>query len=100
MAEKSPELDPYGRELERRRALEEWEARKRTEAKHKEGQKKQAELAAYLKRRGEEWAATTGEQPTLDDLAVWRREFMAEKENEYQREQQKKLQEAERLYDF
>lgn len=100
MAEKSPELDPYGRELERRRALEEWEARKRAEAKHLEGEKKQAELAAYLKRRGKEWMATTGEQPTLDDLATWRREYMAEKENEYQRAQQQKMDEAMKNYNF
>jgi hypothetical protein len=100
MAEKSPEHDPYRHELEMLRKREEWEARKRAEAKHLEGEKKRAELASYLERRGEEWAATTGEQPTLDDLAAWRREYMAEKENEYQRERQKKLEEAERLSGF
>jgi hypothetical protein len=95
MAEKSPEHDSYGHELERRRALEEWEARKRAEAKHLEAEKKQAALAAYLERRGEEWMATTGEQPTLNDLATWRREYMDKVEAAYQQERQKKLQEAE-----
>jgi hypothetical protein len=100
MAEKRPELDSYGRELEMQRKREGWEARKRAEAEHNESQEKQAELAAYLKRRGKAWMATTGEQPTLDDLATWRREYMGNIEAEYQQEQQKKLQEAERLYGF
>jgi hypothetical protein len=95
-----PNPDPYGYELQKRAALEEWEARKRAEAEHQESQKKQAELAAYLKRRGAEWASTTGERPTLDDLATWRREYMAEKENEYQREQQKKMDKAMENYNF
>jgi hypothetical protein len=92
--------DPYGRTLELQRKRKEWEAARRAEAKHKEGEKKQAELAGYLKRRGEEWTATTGEKPTLNDLAAWRREYMDEVEAEYQRERQKKLQEAERFYRF
>jgi hypothetical protein len=94
MAEISPERDPYGHALEMRQRREQWEARRRAEAEHQESQKKQAELAAYLKRRGEDYLNHTGEQPTLDDLAAWRREYMAEKENEYQQERQKKIDSA------
>jgi hypothetical protein len=86
--------DPYGHALEKRAALEEWETRKRAEAAHKQREQKQAELAAYLKRRGEDYMDHAGEKPTLDDLAAWRREYMAEKENEYRRERQKKIDSA------
>jgi hypothetical protein len=100
VTEKGPEPGSYGHELEMQRQRAQWDQERRERKAQQEREQKQARLQAYLKRRGEEWASTTGEKPSPDDLATWRREYMAEKENEYQREQQKKLQEAERLYGF
>jgi hypothetical protein len=92
--------DVYGRTLELQRKREEWEARKRAEAKHKEGEKKQAALESYLKRRGEDYMDHAGEQPTREDLAQWRAEYMDQIEREYQAEREAKLKAAEAEYPF
>jgi 5'-deoxynucleotidase YfbR-like HD superfamily hydrolase len=100
MAEKSSELDPYGHHLEMQRKREEWAAEKERKAEEEDRARKQAALEAYLLRRGEEWASATGEQPSLNDLATWRREYMGKIETEYQREQQKKMDKAMENYNF
>jgi hypothetical protein len=53
-----------------------------------------------LKRRGEDYMNHTGERPTLDDLAAWRREYMGRVEAEYQQERRKKLDKAMENYNF
>ncbi len=100
MAEKSPELDPYAHELEMRQQRQQWEERRRAESEQRRREALQEELAGYLRRRSRDWADLTGSEPGAEDLRRWQQEFAERRENEYQRERQKKLQEAERLSGF
>jgi hypothetical protein len=98
--QRQPWIEEELRREENRRKRAEWERRRKAEAEQREREQKQSELAAYLRRRGEDYMDHTGEKPTLDDLAAWRREYMDKKEAEYQAERASKLKAAEAEYGF
>jgi hypothetical protein len=93
-----PRDDTYGRELEKRRQLEEWQARKKVEADQRVRLQKQAELQAYLQRREEDWRDHTGSQPPADVMAQWRQQYLDGLVAKRERERASKLSEAYREF--
>ncbi len=94
--------DSYADELERRKQLDAWKARKRAEAEARDRAQKQADLEAYLKRRADAWVATVGSTEGLnEELPRWRRQYLDTREAEAQAEREAKLAQAEaEHYDF
>jgi hypothetical protein len=89
------DLDPYGRELEKQRALAEWKAQKKAQAEQQEREQKQARLQAYLKRRGEAYLDHTGSLPPQHILEGWQMDYLSEVEAAEQRKREAKLAAAE-----
>ena len=83
--------DPYADELEKRQALEQWEARKKAEAEAKDRQQKQATLEHYLQERAGTHLDHTGTPPTTATLERWREEYVDEQARQREAEKQAKL---------
>jgi hypothetical protein len=88
----SGQTDLYADKLERDRQLAEWKAQKKAEKEQKEREQKQAELEGYLRRRSEEWIATTGSTDGLgEQLQRWRQQYIDGREAAYQAEREARL---------
>jgi hypothetical protein len=94
--------DKYAEKLENERRLQEWRANKKREAEERERAEKQSALEAYLRRRSEEWVATTGSTDGLNEaLARWRAAYLDAREAEAEAERQAKIAAVTREhYDF
>ena len=95
------QTDPYAHHLEMSQRRDAWFAEKKRKAEEAERAAKQAELEAYLRRRAEEWEASTGSTDGLSQmLPRWREQFIESKVSQQEAERQRKLDEAAAQYPY
>ena len=86
--------DPYADELEKRRQLAEWKAKKKHEAEEAERQRKRGDLEAHLAERARVFYDHTGTTPSTSLLADWQRQYIDAKVAEQEAEKEARLAEA------
>ena len=72
----SGQTDSYADELERRKQLAEWKARKKAEKEEAERQQKRAALEAHLAERARTYFDHTGSTPATAVLERWQQEYL------------------------
>jgi hypothetical protein len=98
--QKDPRIaeEMYQHELRQKRAA--WEQERRERKGQQEREQKQAELQGYLARRSRDFLDHAGEEPTREDLARWRAEYLDELEAEEQRKRKAAIAEYDRDMGF
>jgi hypothetical protein len=88
---KDPRIEQDLRQEEMRQQRRRWEQEQRERKASEERREKQLALQSYLQRRGRDFMDYAGEEPTREDLARWRAEYLDELERKHQTEREAKL---------
>ena len=94
------QTDPYLDVLEKRRALEQWKAKKKHEAQEAERQQKRAALEAHLAERARTYFEHTGTTPSTSVLESWQQHYIDEQARLTEAEREARRLASEENYDF